>query len=165
MFGFGKPNGLMASGKGHLVGGMIFALIGLHLFAHYFFVPTYLDMVIYVSLALMFSVWPDVDIKSIGQKFFYSVFFLTDCYLIFHEQYQLAAYLGLLIILPILAKHRGWTHSIWAMFLIPSPLLLYPVLKGGSLDAFTFSGVPYYASALTGYFSHLFLDGKFKPWK
>jgi hypothetical protein len=38
-------------------------------------------------------------------------------------------------------------------------------LLGGSLDAFTLSGVPYYASALTGYFPHLFLDGKFKPWK
>ena len=155
----------MASGKGHLVGGMVFALVGLHLFAHYFFVPTYLDMVLYVSLALMFAVWPDVDTKSIGQKFFYSVFFLTDCYLIFNERYQLAAYLGLLIILPILAKHRGWTHSVWAMFLSPSPLLFYPVLKGGSLDSFNLSGVPYYASALTGYFSHLLLDGKFTPWK
>ena len=76
----------MASGKGHLVGGMVLALIGLHLFAHYFFVPTYLDMVLYVSLALMFAVWPDMDTKSIGQKFFYSVFFLTDCYLIFNER-------------------------------------------------------------------------------
>ena len=34
----------------------------------------------------MFSLWPDVDIKSIGQKVFYSIFFLTDAILIFYFQ-------------------------------------------------------------------------------
>ena len=103
----------------------------------------------------MFSVWPDIDIKSYGQKFFYIIFFLADLFFIINEEYKIAAYFGLIIILPILAKHRGWTHSIPAMILIPSPLLLYPVIIQGDIDI---SGIYYYAAAVTGYFSHLVLD-------
>ena len=84
---------------------------------------------------------------------------LVDLILIYLEEYKIAAYFGLIIILPILAKHRGWTHSIPAMFLIPSPILLYPIYVAGSYD---FSGAPFYACAVTGYFSHLVLDGEIK---
>ena len=80
-------------------------------------------------------------------------------FLIFKEEYQIAAYFGLIIILPILAKHRGWTHSKIAMVLVPLPILLYPMYIKNSMD---FSGAPYYAAAVTGYFSHLVLDGEIK---
>ena len=106
----------------------------------------------------MFSLWPDVDIKSIGQKLFYSIFFLTDVALIFYfKELETAAYFGLLIILPILAKHRGWTHSRITAVLLPTPLLLVPMgMYGGTL----LEGLPYYFAAVTGYFSHLFFDKK-----
>ena len=149
----------MAVGKGHLFGGFIFVLIFLHTITNYFFRPDLFDIVLYIAIALMFSVWPDVDIKSIGQKFFYTIFFLTDCYLIYNDEYKIAAYFGLIIILPILAKHRGWTHSKIAMILVPIPILLYPMYINNFMD---FSGAPYYAAAVTGYFSHLVLDGEIK---
>ena len=149
----------MAGGKGHLIGGFIFILVLLHTIIHYFYRPSLLDLVMYIAIGLMFAVWPDVDIKSIGQKFFYTVFFLVDLFLVYSEEYKIAAYFGLIIILPILAKHRGWTHSIPAMFLIPAPILLYPIYVSQSFD---FSGGPYYACAVTGYFSHLVLDGKIR---
>jgi len=149
----------MSGGKGHLVGGFIFILVLLHTITHYFYRPNLLELILYIAIGLMFAVWPDVDIKSYGQKFFYIVFFMVDLFLIFSEEYEIAAYFGLIIILPILAKHRGWTHSIPAMFLIPSPFLLYPIYVSQSFD---FSGGPYYAFAVTGYFSHLVLDGKIR---
>ena len=149
----------MSGGKGHLIGGFVFILVLLHTITHYFYRPDLLDLILYIAIGLMFAVWPDVDIKSIGQKFFYIVFFMVDLFLIFSEEYKIAAYFGLMVILPILAKHRGWTHSIPAMFLIPSPFLLYPIYVSQSFD---FSGGPYYACAVTGYFSHLVLDGKVK---
>ena len=90
--------------------------------------------------------------------FLHSIF-LLDLFLVYSEEYKIAAYFGLIIILPILAKHRGWTHSIPAMFLIPAPILLYPIYVSQSFD---FSGAPYYACAVTGYFSHLVLDGKIR---
>ena len=147
----------MAGGKGHLIGGFIFILVLLHTITHYFYRPSLLDLIMYIAIGLMFAVWPDVDIKSIGQKFFYTVFFLVDIYLVYNQEYKIAAYFGLIIILPILEKHRRWTHSIPAMFLVPAPILLYPIYVSGSLD---FSGGPYYACAVTGYFSHLVLDGE-----
>tara|TARA_B110000467_G_scaffold67058_1_gene61112 strand:- start:5945 stop:6403 length:459 start_codon:yes stop_codon:yes gene_type:complete len=149
----------MSGGKGHLFGGFIFMLIFLHTITHYFFRPDFLDLVLYMAIGLMFSVWPDVDIKSIGQKFFYTVFFLVDIFLIYHEEYKIGSYFGLIIILPILAKHRGWTHSIPAMFLVPAPIILYPIYMSKSFD---FSGAPFYACAVTGYFSHLVLDRKIR---
>ena len=82
----------MAGGKGHLIGGFIFILILLHTITHYFYRPSLLDLILYVAIGLMFAVWPDVDIKSIGQKFFYTVFFLVDIYLIYMQEYKIAAY-------------------------------------------------------------------------
>ena len=111
----------MASGKGHIVGGVIFAWLFLALLSNYFFVPTPTEIVMFVGLAVMFSLWPDVDIKSIGQKVFYTIFFITDAILVFYFQdYKAAAFFGLLIILPVLAKHRGWTHSKITAVLLPT---------------------------------------------
>ncbi len=145
----------MASGRGHIWGGLIFAIIFVYTITNYFYNPSLLEIVIYIALACMFSVWPDIDIKSHGQKIFYSMFLVTDVFLIIQKEFEIAAYFGLIIILPILAKHRGWTHSIPAMILIPSPLLLYPVIMDGSISI---SGIYFYAAAVTGYFSHLVLD-------
>jgi len=145
----------MASGKGHIWGGLIFAIIFIYTITNYFYKPSLLEVVIYIALACMFSVWPDIDIKSFGQKFFYSIFLITDIFLIVQKEFEIAAYFGLIIILPILAKHRGWTHSIPAMILIPSPLLFYSIIMDGTINI---SGIYFYGSAVTGYFSHLVLD-------
>ena len=148
----------MASGKGHVLGGIVFLWIFLTILANYFIVPTLKEIIIYSAIVIMFALWPDVDIKSIGQKLFYTIFFITDLILIFiFEEHKFASYFGLLIILPILAKHRGWTHSRITALLLPLPLLFVPmIIYGGKI----FDGIPYYCAAVTGYFSHLFFDRK-----
>jgi hypothetical protein len=91
----------MASGRGHLLGGVVFAWIFLAILSNFFFVPSPTEIVIFVGIALMFSLWPDVDIKSIGQKVFYTIFFVVDAILVFYFQdFKAAAYFGLLIITP-----------------------------------------------------------------
>ena len=148
----------MASGKGHILGGLVFLWLFLTILANFFFVPSAMEIIIFAAIAVMFSLWPDVDIKSIGQKVFYTIFFVTDAVLVFYFQdYKTAAFFGLLIILPILAKHRGWTHSRLTAILLPTPLLLVPMyVFEGSIA----QGIPYYFAAVTGYFSHLFFDKK-----
>jgi len=148
----------MASGKGHILGGLVFLWLFLTILANFFFVPSAMEIIIFAAIAVMFSLWPDVDIKSIGQKVFYTIFFVTDAILVFYFQdYKTAAFFGLLIILPILSKHRGWTHSRLTAVLLPTPLLLVPMyVFEGSLA----QGIPYYFAAVTGYFSHLFFDKK-----
>ena len=148
----------MASGKGHIVGGFVFLWLFLTILSNYFFVPSAMEIVIFTAIAVMFALWPDVDIKSLGQKVFYTIFFVTDATLVFYfKDYKTAAFFGLLIILPVLAKHRGWTHSKITAVLLPTPLLLVPMY---AYDGALMEGLPYYFAAVTGYFSHLFFDKK-----
>lgn len=108
------------------------------------------------GLCLMFGLWPDVDTNSKGQQIFYSLFFLVDVGLIAMRYTEEAAYLGLFCLLPVLGRHRGWTHTFWAMLLIPSPLLLLPAVLAPERPL---AGLPFYGAAVVGYFSHLVLDG------
>ena len=108
------------------------------------------------GLCLMFGLWPDVDTNSKGQQLFYGLFFAVDVVLIATRYTAEAAYLGLFCILPILGRHRGWTHTFWAMLLIPSPLLLLPAVLAPDRPL---AGLPFYGAAVVGYFSHLTLDG------
>ena len=114
------------------------------------------------GLCLMFGLWPDVDTNSVGQDIFYTLFFLVDVILIATRHFEEAAYLGLFAILPVLGKHRGWTHTWWAMLLIPSPLLILPYLFFPERPLW---GLPFYGAAVIGYFSHLFMDGLVIPFK
>ena len=111
---------------------------------------------ILVTLAILFGLWPDIDTNSKGQDIYYSGMFILNAYLIYEKQYQLSAFLGMLAMLPILGKHRGWTHSRITMFLVPLPILVIPYLAS---DVGSWSGLPYYGAAVVGIASHLFLDG------
>ena len=112
------------------------------------------------GLCLMFGLWPDVDTNSIGQNLFYTIFFMADIVLITTKHFEEASYLGLFAILPVLSKHRGWTHTWWAMLLVPSPLLILPYLF---FPERPLSGLPFFGAAVIGYFSHLFMDGMVIP--
>ena len=80
------------------------------------------------TVALLFGLFPDVDIKSKSQKIFYSLLFVLNLSLIlFFQRYLESAILGLFAMLPILSKHRGWTHSRITMILLPGLFLVIPL--------------------------------------
>ena len=152
----------MAGYKGHITAGAIFGII---LIAGLAFTPLAASLpleqklikgVVVLWLAILFALFPDVDIKSKGQLLFYRIFILLDLLLLLKKFYIEAALLGFLAMLPIISKHRGWTHTFWAMIVIPSPILLGPMYlaKEPVLD-----GLPFYLGAVAGYFSHLVADG------
>jgi membrane-bound metal-dependent hydrolase YbcI (DUF457 family) len=155
----------MAGYKGHLAGATLFAIGYVAALAYVFSVDaayaqfTDLERVGYpavlVVLALLFGLWPDVDTDSKGRRVFYTIFFVTDLFLIVTEQFKAAAYLGLIAMLPILSRHRGWTHTWWAMLLVPSPLLILPYLH---VPERPLVGLPFYGAAVAGYLSHLVVD-------
>ena len=132
------------------------------------------------AVAVLFGLWPDVDIKSKSQKIFYSVLFVVNLVLIvFLQKYLESALLGLFAMFPIMSKHRGWTHARTTMILLPSVFLLIPIYSAHSewatddnlVDLFNAlaewdgltdalrSGVPFYVASFIGYASHLHLDG------
>jgi membrane-bound metal-dependent hydrolase YbcI (DUF457 family) len=99
-----------------------------------------------------------VDTNSLGQKLFYGIFVVLDSFFLLTGLYKEAALLGFFALLPIIGKHRGWTHTIWAAFLVPSPMLLLPVFNPG-VNA---GGLEYYVPVVIGYLSHLILDWELK---
>lgn len=148
--------------RGHIIAGTAFGLL---LIAGLAFSPLAREMepvpllvhgVVVLWLAILFALFPDVDIKSKGQVLFYRIFILLDLVLLIQKFYVEAALLGFLAMLPIISRHRGWTHTIPAMILVPSPILLGPMYlaKAPILD-----GLPFYLGAVAGYLSHLVADG------
>lgn len=107
------------------------------------------------GIALFFGLWPDVDTKSKGQYLFLLLFVIVDLILIYRQEYKRAAYLGLLIVLPIMSRHRGWTHSYAAMVLVPGALYLALIHYSGGT---AYDWLPYFLAALLGYASHLITD-------
>jgi hypothetical protein len=162
----------MANYRGHLTGATVFFAVYLMGLFYVFSVDaayqqfSTLELVAFplalFGLSLMFGLWPDVDTNSKGQNLFYGIFFVVDVVLIVAKHFEEAAYLGLFAILPALGKHRGWTHTWWALVLVPSPLLVLPYLL---LPERPLAGLPFYGAALVGYFSHLFMDGLVVPFK
>jgi len=113
-----------------------------------------------VGFCLLGALFPDVDTNSKGQNLYYAVFVVMDLALIMRGLYVWAAWFGLFSMLPAVGSHRGWTHTWWAMLLVPTPILAIPLIMRAENAVMVF--LPFYAAFATGYFSHLILDGKFK---
>lgn len=118
------------------------------------------QIILLFCITVMFSLWPDIDTKSKGQKIFYIFFLIVDVTLIYKHKLEEAAYLGIFSMLPIISNHRGFFHSIIAVFLFPVVFLVAPMAYA---NKYTFSqmliGLPYYLAAVIGYFSHYLADG------
>jgi len=158
----------MAGYKGHIGGATLFCFIYVVVLLYVFSIDVFvyqgamLENWQFVAalfiLAILFGLWPDVDTNSKGQDifYFYGGIFLLDVLLLATGQLEAAAYVGLLALLPILGKHRGWTHHPLSMVLVPLPILAVPYLYHESNLA---PAAIYYGAAVVGYFSHLYFDG------
>ena len=62
---------------------------------------------------LLGSLFPDVDIKSNGQKLFYAILVGLLGYLVWHQYYCLFVIISFLGFIPIFVEHRGIFHHIW----------------------------------------------------
>jgi len=142
--------------KGHITGGVIIGIGAIYTgiitgWIH----PTITKLIIIFGLILAGALFPDVDTDSKGQNLFYSILAIIDIYLIIKKEYKDAAILGFLAILPALGHHRGWTHTWWAMLLVPVPIIALAIL------VFHYSwhtAITFYCAAALGYLSHLLLD-------
>lgn len=112
-------------------------------------------------LSVLFALFPDIDTNSKGQDIFYGIALVLDVLLFWNGRIQAAAILGLIAMLPVVGKHRGWTHSKPAMLLVPSAIVVVPYLYNSKILPIS---LVYYGAAVTGYFSHLLLDGLIFKW-
>ena len=113
--------------KGHLVGGVV--AFGL-LFAVLMYLictqqPSHLMIGEWLLCSLAGALFPDIDVKSKGQKYFYYVVFIFLAFLAAQQRFQMLTCFSFIAITPMLARHRGIFHCQW--FVITVPLLFWIV--------------------------------------
>ncbi|MES9995134.1 metal-dependent hydrolase [Desulfovibrio aminophilus] len=144
--------------KGHIAGALCAAgLLGLGLWFLGLLPRDWLTLAGLTGFCLVGALFPDIDTKSKGQYLFYAALLAVDAGLLLQKSYEWAAYLGLAAIIPGVTPHRGWTHSVWSMLLIPQAVWAVPVFL---YDRPAADFLPYALALGLGYFSHLLLDGE-----
>ena len=145
--------------KAHLTGGILFGAGCLGAVVWFgVYRPDPQTGLALLVVTLLGALFPDTDTDSKGQNLFYGCLVILDLGLMIQGRYQWAAILGFCAMLPAIGHHRGWTHTWWAMLLIPLPIIILPVVFYQISPA---TILPFYLAAVLGYFSHLVLDRKF----
>lgn len=148
----------MANYKKHLVGGGIaYFIVLLFIFPRYHAPITTAAEWLLFSLAG--SLFPDIDIKSKGQRYFYWLILLILILLLYSERYIALSVISIAATIPMLSKHRGLFHKIW--FLIGAPVGVWYIaaLNYPSLSQALFFDMVFF---IVGALSHLYLDVGFK---
>ena len=129
------------------------------------------------ALCFSMSLFPDLDTDSIFRRWFYRALLVAGFLLIWRDRPELAAWLLMAGLFPLLDKHRGWTH--WKISPLITSLSL-PFLVGLHL-AEGWQGVvelgrdywahfkrlfPFVSAIFFGHATHLLLDSSlFTPFR
>lgn len=101
----------MAQGTEHMAGGIAVWLIAMYFLRSY--VTSFPLLVLLFFCAVSGSLFPDIDIKSKGQRLFYGLMAPAYIFLFTQKQYLLCFAVGLCALAPVLATHRGLFHRWW----------------------------------------------------
>jgi len=144
----------MSNYKSHLVGG-VGAYAILLIVLQRIQPVSFLSLGEWLVCALAGSLFPDIDIKSKGQKYFYYVMLLVMIILIIEHLFSLLAMCSIMAVTPMLVRHRGIFHRLWFVVLFPLTMwyaisIFVPTVSKIILfDVFFF---------ISGSISHLWLD-------
>lgn len=140
--------------KGHCAGALcLYAILIYCLYAP--LQPSYICVLELGLCTIIGALFPDIDIKSKGQKYFYWIFALCLVLLCLYQAFIIAALSGVVLLTPMLVRHRGVFHNPW--FLIFGPFVCwFVVLLYSSLIA---RKVQYHILFFViGALSHVWLD-------
>lgn len=144
--------------KGHLVGGAL--AFGVVYYCTKSFCPSTITVFHWFFSSLAGALFPDIDVKSKGQKYGYWILLIAFMILIIENKLDILALLAPLSLIPMLVRHRGLFHRPWFVLLLPLSLWVI-------VSAFH----PHWAQSLffvilffiSGAISHLWLDFGFFP--
>jgi membrane-bound metal-dependent hydrolase YbcI (DUF457 family) len=147
----------MPNYKTHLIGGLIsFALvIGLAaLYMPIFNIPTSLIPMAF-TLSLIGSIFPDIDVPSKMQKWFFIASFNGVLIALLTNHYHIFALLGICILFVAFLTHRTITHK-------PAFLLIFsliPTLYASyTTPEYTYTAFALYLYFTSGCLSHILFD-------
>jgi membrane-bound metal-dependent hydrolase YbcI (DUF457 family) len=115
-------------------------------------IPQY---VFFALCSLLGSIFPDIDTKSKGQYFFYLLMLFVLVPLIIYQHWIPLSILSILLIFPLLARHRGMTHNLWFVLFVPFCIPLTIAYTNPNLVTQAFFS---YLFFIAGALSHLILD-------
>lgn len=143
----------MPNYKGHLAGGVATFTI-LFLLLHSF-CTSFLTAAGWLVFTLAGSLFPDIDIKSKGQKYFYRLVLLFFIVLTFNHKFELMCCFSFIAITPMLVRHRGVFHQVWFLVIVSFGvwMAMSCVMPGHDYPLF-FNALCFLAGAL----SHVLLD-------
>lgn len=128
--------------KAHTFGSIIIAILALGA-CNVFYQVTAFKAFEWIGFAILGGLFPDLDTKSFGQKWFYRILFLIAIVLFSLKQHHLLSVIALIGFIPLLFRHRGMFHSPW---------FLSAIALGG-----TFACAYYFPEHQT----QVFIDGAF----
>ena len=139
--------------KGHLIGGLAaFALLLYFMQNQCASTSTAMQ---WLGCTLAGALFPDIDVKSKGQKYFYWLVLVVLIILSATQQFEMLAACGIISVTPMLCKHRGIFHEMWFVIALPCVVwaaasIAYPRYT----EIFFFYALFFVVGAL----SHLYLD-------
>lgn len=101
------------------------------------------------------ALFPDIDIKSKGQKYIYTGFFIGAIPLLFMKQYIIVAFAGWLCCIPMMVKHRGIFHDplYMSFFILVGWYVLYLYYPVNAIQY-----IWHFICFIIGMHSHMVLD-------
>jgi len=142
--------------KIHLAGGVaIVALIFKYDPTHWLTNTTLSQKAFYLLALLLGTLFPDIDIKSQGQKIFSKVLFIFFIIACFKREFNLIVVTAILALFPLLVKHRGITHNPWFLITLLVALCYFANMQHLYSKPLLLHGAFFF---IAGAFSHLILD-------
>ncbi len=109
----------------------------------------------WLCCALIGSLFPDVDISSKGQKYFYRIVFVFLLGLFVMRQWFSVSLLSLILLVPAIMPHRGIFHRVWFLMLLT---LLIGVAAMLYVPAYSWTVAYGLLFFFVGMLSHIILD-------
>lgn len=104
--------------KGHLAGATV--LFGVILFGLFGVIkPSFITAAEWFGFILAGALFPDIDIKSKGQKYFYYVVILFFVGCAAQQRFEMLACCSFIVISPMLVRHRGIFHNPLFVIIVP----------------------------------------------
>ena len=118
------------------------------------------------------ALFPDLDLPSIQQRWFYRVILVVLAVLFLLRQSEMFALVTILVLLPVIHKHRGWTHWYITPFFIAIMMAMifeYERSAQSWFGGFSIDNVLQYLKTywifvigcVLGHYTHLLLDSKY----
>ena len=139
--------------KTHLIGGAVVAVPMICMLLSY--AQSVTVVATWFVFALAGSLFPDVDTKSKGQKWFYRLVLVLLLALLFQNKFRLFVTLALFAAIPLVVNHRGLFHRLWFVVLLP---LAVTIIFSWYLPHYSHDATIAMIFFIAGTISHLILD-------